>query len=655
MKPIVVLLLIVAALAALFFSLFSLDKTPPATVEEGPNVVRETPPQDQPKAPVERAMENAGRSSGIEQQAEGSRVVTDPTAYVYSNELRVQVLSPEGKPLRDVEVTLTTVSSNDLFFADDTRAPFQVGPQRTDKEGRTSFVGIQPRRKYTLVAVHPEYARAEQDTVPVDQDGVVDEPPIVMRAGARLQGYVKDEQGNAVPAATLVLEGMLYQASQFAAPDRMEAQSNADGFYVFNNVARGGRTLTVSASGYGRKVIHGIAFEKDEPQNVDVLLRVAQMLAGRVIGPGNTPLVGAKVIAIGVNNTMQTARDDVITNERGEFSFESLAPGEYNIVASMRGYRFSPKNRVPTNTSDTVLEGMREASLFGQVVDAATGMPVTDFTAQVRHYSDPNTPTYPGTIKQSFSKVSDGQFELPGVQQGEYVVEAWANGYAPSRSTNFVVTQGKDVKGVSIRLTRGGSITGRVVDPDGQPIAKARLMTRPNDWADDAFFATIEDMLPSHVTQVEVRAGSDGTFTLPNLSPDTYQVIVEAIGYTRTNKLNISVQDGNESRIGDLVMPRGGSVTGMVLDGSGKGVPGAMVTLSPADAQMLPGQYSAKTALDGRYTLRSIPVGRFYIRANRSNSSEANPLEELQIARDSERQIVVAEGQETKMDLTIQQ
>jgi protocatechuate 3,4-dioxygenase beta subunit len=132
-------------------------------------------------------------------------------------------------------------------------------------------------------------------------------------------------------------------------------------------------------------------------------------------------------------------------------------------------------------------------------------------------------------------------------------------------------------------------------------------------------------------------------------------VIVEAIGYTRTNKLNVSVQDGNESRIGDLVMPRGGSVTGMVLDGSGKGVPGAMVTLSPADAQMLPGQYSAKTALDGRYTLRSIPVGRFYIRANRSNSSEANPLEELQIARDSERQIVVAEGQETKMDLTIQQ
>ncbi len=654
MKPIVVLLLILAALGALFFGLFTMGKTTPTPTDNGPEVARVETPQVQPVAPVERTMEANDRSAGVEEKTEASRVVSDPTAYVYSNELRVQVLTPEGKPLRDVEVTLTTISSNDLFFADDSRAPFQVGPQRTDKDGRTSFVGVQPRRKYTLVAVHPEYARAEQDTVPVDQDGVIDEPPIVMRAGAKLQGYVKDEQGNVVPAATLVLEGMLYQASQFAAPDRMEVQSNADGFYVFNNVARGGRTLTVSAAGYGRKVIHGIAFEKDEPQNVDVLLRAAQMLCGRVIGPSNTPLVGARVIAIGINNTMQTARDEVLSNERGEFCFESLAPGEYNLVANLRGYRFTAKNRVPTNTSDTVLEGMREASLCGQVVDASTGMPVTDFMAQVRHYSDPNTPTYPGTVKQSF-KVTDGQFCLEGVQQGEYVVEAWANGYAPTRSSNFVVTQGKDVKGISIRLSRGGSISGRVVDPDGRGIAKARLMTRPNDWADDAFFATIEDMLPSHVTQVEVRAGSDGSFTLPNLSPDTYQVIVEAIGYTRTSKLNIVVQDGMEQRIGDIVLPRGGSVTGMVLDGSGKGVPGAIVTLAPADAQALPGQYSAKTAADGRYTLRSIPAGRFYVRANRSNSADANPLEELQVARDSERQIVVAEGQETRMDLTIQQ
>lgn len=654
MKPIVVLLLILVAAAALVFGLFVIgkDSTTP-TIDENPPQVSETQPT-QPNTPVERPLENGARVAGVEEQTEASRVVSDPTAYVYSNELRVQVLTPEGRPLRDAEVTLTTVSSNDLFFADDSRAPFQVGPQRTDKEGRTSFVGIQPRRKYTLVAVHPEYARAEQDTVPVDQDGIVEEPPIVMREGSKLQGYVKDEQGNPVPSAVLVLEGMLYQASQFAAPDRMESKSNADGFYVFNNVARGGRTLSVSAAGYGRKIVHGIAFEKDEAQNVDVLLRAAQMLCGRVVGPNNTPLLGAKVIAIGINNTMQTARDDVLTNERGEFCFESLSPGEYNIVANLRGYRFTAKNRVPTNTSDTVLEGQREASICGQVVDAATGQPVGDFTAQIRHYSDANTPTYPGNIKQSF-KESRGEFCLEGVQQGEYVVEAWAPGYAPSRSQNFVVTQGKDVKGISVRLNRGGTISGRVVDPDGRGIAKARLMTRPNDWADDAFFSSIEDMLPSHVTQVEVRAGSDGSFTLPNLSGDTYQVIVEAIGFTRANKLNIVVQDGMEARIGDIVLPRGGSVTGMVLDGSGKGVAGAIVTLSPADTQILPGQYTTKTAADGRYSMRSVPAGRFFVRANRGSSVDVNPLEELQIARDSERQIVVAEGQETRLDLTIQQ
>ena len=62
-----------------------------------------------------------------------------------------------------------------------------------------------------------------------------------------------------------------------------------------------------------------------------------------------------------------------------------------------------------------------------------------------------------------------GEFRMPGVRPGEYTVVAREGGRAPGIAA--VVVEPEAEASVSILLSEGGFVTGRVVDPDGRPLA----------------------------------------------------------------------------------------------------------------------------------------------------------------------------------------
>jgi protocatechuate 3,4-dioxygenase beta subunit len=651
MKPIAVLLLVLVAVGALIFGLFTLGGSKsggnanPVNIDSTATAQKPTKPAD-----VEKPMESEHRAEPVKpEEARAS-----DGQFVYSNELRVQVIDSQKKPIQDVEVTLTSLSTNDVFFMDNGKAAYQVGPLRTGADGRVSFRGVKPSTSsYTLVCMHPDYARQERPTLAVDQEGVFEEPPIMLVPGAMLQGTVKDEQGGPIPEAHLVLEGPLAQVQESRAPDRLEAKTDGAGMYQIKNIPRGAaRTLSVSAPGYGRTIAHGLNFPDDRAKTQDFVLRTAEMITGRVVAAGNKPLVKVKLMALALNGTLQTARDDQETNDRGEFSFESLVPGDYNIVATLKGWRIPPQNRIHTNTANLVLEASPMASVCGQVVDSANGAPVTQFTVQLRSFTDAISPTTP--MPETMLPVSDasGNFCLEGVEQGTYVVEAWANGLAPTRTQSFAIANDRNVEHLVVRLTPGGSISGRLVDPDKKPIDKALVQTKPNDWADDDFTKMLEGMYPSNVTQSEVRTGPDGSFVIKNLSPDLYQLVFEGSTFTSACRKDVSVTEGTNNNLGDVVMTRGGTLVGTVLDASGKPVPGAGVQIYTADSNE-PRMYQTKSDGEGKFVLRRVAQGRYKARPSPPAGANSNPLEDLRIGADAERQITVVDDQETQLDLTL--
>lgn len=659
MKPLVVLLLVLAAIAALLFAVMNVGGNKPKPVE--PVKVEQPAVSKDPgsKTPTDLApVAQGGRETpaGAKKPSNG---LPTPAAIHFDNKLTGTVVNGQNEPVGGAEVRLTTYLTEELPFIDVPQPDPRNEPTvMTDADGRYAFLAVEPRSSYGIVVSHPQYARTRVSSKPIGESGTVEQAPIVIGKGGTLSGYVFDEAHNIITDATLFLDGESYiTINNTVPPDRLTTTTNKEGWYSFVNVPAGQRMAVVTAPGYGKIQVGGFVFSKDEQYQRDFTLKLGEMISGRVLGPNNTPVVDANVIAVAVSHTQQSGMVTVKTDAKGEFLMENLVPGDYNVIANAKGWRMVPgrtNSRVRTNTSNVVIEMMKEASVCGVVLDGTTGAPVTSFGVRLRHYNGADNPT--SAASADFQPVTNekGEFcvETPG--PADYVVEAVAPGFAPTSSASVTVQFGKSVSNVIVRLGRGGSIQGRVIDPDGKPVARARVMTQDNTWTDDEFTHAIGFQFPTNATTVDVRTDSDGRFTCSGLNPAVYQLVVTAPGFTTFSKNNFRVSEGVVTPAGDLRMARGGTVRGTLFDAAGKPVGNGTIRLRAIDGVQYVNM-STKTGGDGKFVLENCPPGRFSLTGMRAPvAAENNPFAALLDQNGSQMNVIVAEGDVTTQDLRLQ-
>jgi hypothetical protein len=63
--------------------------------------------------------------------------------------------------------------------------------------------------------------------------------------------------------------------------------------------------------------------------------------------------------------------------------------------------------------------------------------------------------------------------------------------------------------------------------------------------------------------------------------------------------------------------------------------------------------YQTKSDGEGKFVLRRVAQGRYKARPSPPAGANSNPLEDLRIGADAERQITVVDDQETQLDLTL--
>jgi Carboxypeptidase regulatory-like domain len=164
--------------------------------------------------------------------------------------------------------------------------------------------------------------------------------------------------------------------------------------------------------------------------------------------------------------------------------------------------------------------GQAPARIEGRVL-TTSGDPAPGAALQLSLIAGPPPPI-------SSTAGGDGSFLLDRIPPGRYTLSAHKNGFltqdyntgrsdSPAGAT-IALAAGQEVKDLVIRLTPAGVITGRVIDPEGDPMAQAQVT---------AYRATYLGGRQRFAVAANARSDDQGNFRLANLRPGRYLLKTE--------------------------------------------------------------------------------------------------------------------------------
>ncbi len=660
MRPLIALVLVLAAGAALSYAVLSGDSgsereqsgvlTPDVLTIE-PEVKR--PPSALAKPDIREALDPVLE---VTREAVATESGEEPMGS-FGNEFRGTVTDPNGLPLEAATVVLTQdpVGSNGLL-----RMMMQknAGPKKpryertTDADGQFTIKGAQPGTGYTLIARHENFSTVEIPYIDVPEEGVVEES-IQLELGFLVHGYVRDQNSLPVPDAEITLESVPFYAGAVDHPDleRRVAVTNERGAYRLENVTPGNRTLSVTAANFGSQTktnlqVHG----EDRSVEQDFRLQPGAMIAGRIFGPEKTGIVNASIEAIMYTKEM-TSRGRTVSLEDGEFVIEGIMPGElYQLIARADGWGELRLNRITAGDTNVMIEMAQQGGVQGRVVDARTGKPLTNFRCSVRFVNTANNMYARSAVEKTFEGATGGAFNIEGLEQNTYAIQCYATGYAPTFSDNFAVTQGLLTPDVEIRMSKGGGLVGTVRNASGGPIKGAQIKTNENNWVESPFTTLLGGMMPRTTTPKIARSDESGKFNFEMLTPGTYQIEVSHAEYTSSVLNDIQISPGPPYQMAPTTLRAGAMIRGAVYDAAGNVVRGAQVQLTSEDQ---PGRNrQTRSDAKGRYEVRNVAEGRYKVSAMRTPAQgSGNPFHGIIDMKNSEVQVVLTENGDFSQDL----
>jgi len=140
---------------------------------------------------------------------------------------------------------------------------------------------------------------------------------------------------------------------------------------------------------------------------------------------------------------------------------------------------------------------------------------------------------------------------------------AWKEGYAPGRSKSFEVVAGRTVEDITIRLSRGGGVEGRVVRSDGIPLPRVHVDMRGSD--------PVMGFL-----SFRTRTDEKGRYRIQDIPSGAYRICTRC-GNLQEVRDGVGVVAGESTRGVDFIMKTGRIISGVVTGNERKPLKGARI------------------------------------------------------------------------------
>lgn len=429
-----------------------------------------------------------GQTPGIripeEGQAAPVAIVLEPGTF-----LQGHVLDSEGLPVRNAQVQLRCEpgegrSSHQMALADDEGLyelrDLEPGPCTVQANAGGQGPGASAR-----VEVRPGRNRLD----------------LRFPAGTEVSGRVVDSQGTPIPGASVTLQPLMPTTGM-----GFEAVSSADGSFVLQNVSDGQYRLIGASRGFASTSLPGEVRVAGAPlAGLELRLGPGATIRGRLLGLDELEGQRVRISAYSVDGI-----DVQGTAQAMSYQIHDLAPGQWHINAFL--------------TSQIHAEAVVEVSPGDEEVVADLEFPA-GFTLTGRVLLDRSPLPRAQIVVQSADRerpaggqqttAHDGTFRLERLPAGSYtlmVLLASGLGHAQALEMN-------GDRDVLVEIATG-VVEGRLVSPDGLPVAGAAVSLTGED-----------PDLKTGFQGPAVRSDDQGLFELPRVAAGTYKLTVQANGF----------------------------------------------------------------------------------------------------------------------------
>jgi hypothetical protein len=402
-----------------------------------------------------------------------------------------------------------------------------------------------------------------------------------------VSGTVKDGSGNPVPNASVSLgSSSIFGGFQSTTTD-------GAGHYSFTGVFVGNFTVNASSAitrlgGQGS----GSITSNGQAVTVDITLTATGSVAGTVFHFGGT--TGSAGATINLSNGQST-----IADAQGHYRLDFVPVGSYTVDATDPTTGDRGRNSASLSAQDQVATANITLIGTGKVVIAVQdggNSPVSG--AQV--FLDSQT-IFGG--RQTGTTQADGTLTFSHVLAGNFFT------FAVDPRTNLNGSQNGNVTvngttNVTVQLQAAGSILGQVFAADGStPV--------PN----------IGVQLRGQVNR-QTATSLSGAFRFDVVPSNSYELdAVDSAGNLRARVTGVTLSTQGQQVVQNLTLTGIGTVTGRVLNPDGSTAPGASVSLQ-SQASGFGRTFSARSDVNGVYTIAQVPAGSFTATATLQSSGQ---------------------------------